>query len=133
MPTDPLDLLPTVIESLHVYVSDIENGEDNKFLHKILEISSYGKDTTLLSYSLELKKACFYSDNNSNIQSIMSGDAFNLQEKVYVMTSRDTTYNFRDNFIDKLYWSKNKGILGYDMKKGDMWRIVKSQSTIFNR
>lgn len=124
MPRDPLDLLPNIIESLHVYVSDIENGEDDKFLHEILEISSYGKDTTLLSYSLGLKKACFYNDNNGHVESLMSGDSFKLQEKVHVMTSRDTTYNFRDNFIDKLYWSKSKGILGYDMRKGDKWRIV---------
>ncbi|CAL2085507.1 hypothetical protein [Tenacibaculum sp. 190524A05c] len=132
MPSDPLDILPTRIETLHVYVSKIKNGADDGFLHKILEVSPYKKDTTLVDYSFSFKTASFYNHDGSS-EKKKAKENFGLREPVYVIISNDSTFLKRDNYVDKLYWSKSKGILGYDMRKGDKWRILKSQSSTFLR
>lgn len=132
MPTDHLDVLPVLIETLHVSVLKIDNGKLKNYPHEILKITAGGKKKPLLGYYFVFQQKWFYGSNGSNKFTVSKSD-FGLKENVYVSLPTDTTYAYRKNYIDKLYWSKDKGLLGYDMRKGEKWRVVKSQSSIFNR
>lgn len=132
MPTDPLDLLPTVIETLHISVFEIDKGELGNYPHEILTITAGGQEKPFLEYDFAFEQKVFYGSDDSN-KFTVSKNNFGLKENVYISLPTDTTYSYRKNYIDKLYWSKDKGLLGYDIRKGDKWRIVKSQSSVFNR
>ncbi|MFN8358559.1 MAG: hypothetical protein U0264_01470 [Candidatus Kapaibacterium sp.] len=41
------------------------------------------------------------------------------------IVSTDTEYRDREDFIDKLYWSKSQGLVGFDKLNGEKWLVEK--------
>jgi hypothetical protein len=48
-----------------------------------------------------------------------------MHNDVLTVSSDDKEYRNRDNFVERLYWSKSSGYVGFDMLNGTKWKVIK--------
>lgn len=94
-------------------------------------IVSREKKGIIISFNFTSKYAWFYGKNDYTLDELnkLSFKSITIKDKeyndVWVLNATDREYEHRDNFIEKLYWSKSNGIIRFDKKNNEVWILTK--------
>jgi len=125
-PSDPLDVFPRKIEHYIVYS---KTGEKSSSETKLLSISRNEKGETLVNINFRTSKSKFYGPNNFTLQQLNGYKVEEVKigdtnyEDVWIFDATNRKFEERDNFIERLYWSKSKGIIKYEKKGNEVWEL----------
>jgi len=116
-------------ERLSVFVNHTDPNNDRYLFNTCFEIESNTPESdTKLRFGLAAKDSRFYDSNRTLTE--LSGlpmTTLKIENEIItdVLTIKDAERNFesRSNFIEKVYWSKSKGYVGFDKKDSTKWRL----------
>jgi len=132
---DPLAAFPNKREVLSVVVkrtNPTPMNSKNQMEDSFFELYAVKDKNTLIDFGLMAKNAWFYgesfyiNDLNKLDESTLdiNGHIYNdvvviePQEKI-----RNEYYDEREEFVTKIYWSKRKGYIRYELKNGVFWEL----------
>jgi hypothetical protein len=100
-------------------------------LNDILTISAETNGSTAIMFDFHIKGATWYGnteiDNVANkllnlkTQKITIGST--SYDDVITIPSTNKEYKKRNDFVNNLYWSRTKGLVGFDKSNGDKWTV----------
>lgn len=81
-------------------------------------------------FDISLNNAWWYGNEENleqikKIESITFNNGIHTFSDVQVIKSNSQEYLERQNFIEKIYWSKSYGIIGFDKLDGEKWIVTK--------
>lgn len=114
-------------EGFYVNTHKINENSIGKTLLKI-RAGPDGRKT--ISFEIYINNARWYGDSESleqikNINLITFDNGMQTFSDVQVIKSNSKEYLERDNFIEKIYWSKSNGLIGIDKLNGEKWVVTK--------
>lgn len=132
---DPLAASPNKREVLNVVVKHTNptptNSKD-QMEDSFLELYAARDKNTLIDFDLMAKNSWFYgesfyiNDLNRLKESTLDING-NIYKDVVVIEPqekiRNEYYDEREEFVTKIYWSKSKGYIRYDLKNGVFWEL----------
>lgn len=85
---------------------------------------------TTISFQLKAKNSVFYDrnwtiDELNSIEPITLKTEFGQFSDVLVVSDMERRYSERENFIERIYWSKSTGYLKFVKKDGKTWELAK--------
>jgi len=127
----PTFLIGTTWESYNVNSTSPNNH--GEALNEVLTIRSEPDGHRTIMFNLLIKNAWWYGNNDleNNAKNVLNlpTNKFDRGSRTYndviIIPSSNKQYRDRDDFIEKIYWSKSKGYVGFDKLNGDKWTIVK--------
>ncbi|HMC02471.1 MAG TPA: hypothetical protein VKN14_15635 [Flavobacteriaceae bacterium] len=118
-------------ESLWVYVKHTDPNYDRKLTNKLLEIQTGTPEKpSEINFGILAKNAVFY-DSYKTIEELEKLNELTIETPLGKFTDvleiEDTEgmYSERDNFIDRIYWSKSNGYLRFEKRNGKVWELIK--------
>lgn len=118
-------------EHLSVFVEHTDPNNDRSLQNSFLEISTGTPEkATELNFKLLARNAVFYDsfktiDELDSIEPIVLRTPLGEFSDVLVINDTKREYFERDNFVERIYWSKSAGYLKFDKKDGKTWELVK--------
>lgn len=117
-------------ERLWVFVKHTDPNNDRYLYNTFFEIESKTPETdTKLGFGLTAKGSWFYNSNRTVGElSELSIGKLEIGNEIIsdVITIEDTKRNHesRSNFVERTYWSKSAGYVGFDKKDSTKWRLL---------
>jgi len=102
------------------------NNKENYYTFLSLNSSKTG---SYISFSFSNNNVRFYSSNYI-IKNLIEKPLIELENEnmtfsdVLVLESDNKDYSYRKNFITKIYWSKSKGYVRYELENGSHWDLI---------
>lgn len=90
-----------------------------------------------VNFNFKLKYACWYGVCENDLNKILTLPTIKFSTKteelkdVIVIVSRNQEYRDRFDFVDRIYWSKSKGLVGFDLLNGEKW-VVRNRKAPLN-
>ena len=116
-------------ESLWVYAKHTDPNYDRYLTNKILEIQTGTPEKpSRINFGLLAKNAWFY-DSYKTINELEALKETSIETQfgkfADVIKIEDTKgmYSERDDFIERIYWSKSNGYLRFEKKNGKIWTL----------
>ena len=132
---DPLAFFPNQIEVLSIVAKHkrpIPTNSNEWMEDSFLELSAGKDNTTLIEFKLLAKNAWFYSDSYyvNELDKLPETSLIlknNIYNDVIIIEPQESIkkkyYKERDEFVTKIYWSKSKGYIRYDLKDDVYWEL----------
>lgn len=118
-------------ESLWVFVEHTDPNYDRHLKSNFLEIrTGTPEKPATISFGLLAKNSVFY-DSSRTIEELDSMELTFLEtpigkfSDVLEIYDKARRYSERDNFVEKIYWSKSNGYLKFEKKDGKTWELIK--------
>lgn len=131
--SDPLAPFPNHQEILNVIVKhSTPFNSKQKMEDSFVRLEAVKDKNTLVSFKLLAKNSWFYSESYYiNDLNKLKENAMTIKGNIYsdviVIEPQENIkkeyYDERDEFVTKLYWSKSKGYIRYDLKNGVYWEL----------
>jgi len=124
---DPLGIIADKEEH---YSLTTKRSENASFSDPFFSIISTEEKGIMVKMELHTEDAWFYGKNNYSLNELNKLPLKTIRVKdkeytdVWVFNATDREYENRDNFIEKLYWSKSNGIIRYDKKNNEVWELI---------
>jgi len=115
-------------EGLYV---DVRTPTDHWTGTNILTVRAEPNGTKTIYFNLILKNAWWYGDNEDDLDKIklLTKETFkhsnNVFSDVVTIISKNKEYLDRPDYIEKIYWSKSYGFVGFDKLNGEKWIVTK--------
>jgi hypothetical protein len=128
-PFGPMELFPDKHEVYRIKTKRSDPNYDRYLDGKSLIELTAGGDGTTIWFDIAMKGSWFYG------KSIYSKAAFDsvpitkltIENKIYddvKVFQSDGSYEQRDNYSERFYWSLSEGFLGID-RRNEKWRLIK--------
>ncbi len=107
----------------------------SSFVSRIVSLSSTEKKGLILQITFRTNEGCYYNLNAWSVSTLENLNIHKLKiqnklyEDIWIFTATDRKFEERDDFIEKLYWSKSKGVIRYDKKNGEFWELLPHRSS----
>src|SRR5690554_914355 len=118
-------------ENLWIFVEHTDPNYDRHLKNNFLEITTGTPETpTIINFRLLAKNSVFY-DSYRTIEELDSMKLTFLEtpigefSDVLEINDKERRYAERDNFVEKIYWSKSNGYLKFEKKDGKTWVLIK--------
>ncbi len=128
--SDPLAFFPDHYE---IYRLNCKRSDPNydRYLEgkSLVELGASESGQTYISFDIKLKGSWFYnltSFSKKEFDSIPLTE-LNIDNKLYKdvkVFEADGSYEQRDNYVERFYWSISQGFLGLDKRETE-WRLIK--------
>lgn len=129
----PFGLQCEIVSAFCRHTDSVIQGKSIRYLES--DFFSIEKDTNnhaVLRVGLTTKDAVFYRICLIDLDSLNKRPPVILKTKqnqyndVYIINSEDYLGSFqkRNDFVSKIYWSKSKGLIRYDKKNEIYWELV---------
>lgn len=118
-------------ESLWVFVEHTDPNYDRHLKNNFLEIrTGTPEKPTTINFKLLAKNTVFYDsyrtiDELNSIKPEFLKTPFGEFSDVLVIEDKKRQYSERDDFVEKIYWSKSNGYLKFEKKDGKTWELIK--------
>lgn len=121
------------VRVLCLHSDSVEGSQSIRYLeNEFCSIRKNKTNQTLLNIRFLTKNATYYHLQEFDIDSLNKAPAnqFKMNNKthrdVYILEAEDYLgyLHKRKDYVEKLYWSKSKGLLRYDLKNGVYWELV---------
>jgi len=131
---DPLSISPDYLESLDVIVrhTDPVSVEPRYIQNTFLSLFATKAKNTHINFRLAMRNAWFYAGdysvselNGLPTKSLTVGNI--VYDDVIKLEPKSSEFVDRDEFVTSVYWSKNRGYIRIDLRKGDIWELINSQ------
>jgi hypothetical protein len=126
-PNDPLRIFPNKEETYEV-IAKSEMSEP--FVMKLIILTATERYGVTFKIGFTTKNANFYGKNSFTVNELNDKKVTvkkikeEIYEDIWIFQATDREYEKRENFIERLYWSKAKGLVGYEKKDGEYWEII---------
>jgi hypothetical protein len=130
--SDPLDAFPNHQEILDVIVKHSTPFESEQKMEESFLLLEAGDKNTLIDFNLMAKNSWFYGESyyiddlNKLAETELVTKKYIYKDVVIIEPQEDIKKEYleeRDEFITKIYWSKSKGYIRYDLKNGVYWEL----------
>ena len=97
----------------------------------IMTIRAEPNGMKTIYFDIYVKNAWWYGDSETNLEKVKSMTEKDFQLRNQTLTdvleikSENKEYVERSDFIEKIYWSKSLGLVGFDKLNGDKWTVTK--------
>ncbi len=125
--SDPLNIFSATEEIYELVVSsDTSSG----FTRSLIALQAIQNKGTIVRINFILGNSWFYGKDTFNYHELKNRKMNRIKildknyNDVWIFSATDRRYEHRDNFIEKLYWSKSKGVIKYEKKNGEYWELV---------
>lgn len=124
---DPLDASSDKEETY--YVNSKDDLRDS-FVSKIITLRSTEEEGLILEINFTSENARFYGPRSFKVKKLddLTINEIEINDRkyndVWLFYGSDLEYVDRDNFIEKIYWSKRHGVIRYDKKNGEYWELM---------
>ncbi len=124
---DPLGVFSDKEETISVAA---KLDRKSSFVSRIVSLSSTEKKGLILQITFRTNEGWYYGPNTWTVSSLENLNIYKLKiqnkfyDDIWIFTATDRKYEERDDFIEKLYWSKSKGVIRYDKKNGEFWELL---------
>ncbi len=116
------------------FVSYAQPGYDSRFSlgHDLLTISADPNEKTSIMFDFFIGGATWYGNTEieNNINKLLSIPVQNFNRDscqlsdVIVIPSSNQEYKERNDYVEKIYWSKSHGLVGFDKLNGEKWTLI---------
>ena len=126
LPGRPMAVFPRKSELLMVIAKRSNPSFSGYIENSIIEIDTYN-----IYFDFFAKNAKFYGGSFNERDEIerlpeqtlsVNGQSYH---DVVILESKENEYSERENFIDKIFWSKSKGFIKYNLRNGVIWELEK--------
>lgn len=127
--SDPLAFFPDQYE-IHRLICKISDPNNDRYLpgKALIELKA-SSDGTQVWFDIIMKESWFYGKtiySKSEFDSVPISK-MTINNKIYddvKIFESDGSYEYRDNYAERFYWSLSQGFLGLD-KRETKWRLIK--------
>src|SRR5205085_9794613 len=107
--------------------NSIQKMEDS-----FMRLQAYEDKNTVVKFNLLAKNSWFYADSYYiNDLNKLKESSMTIKDKIYIDVvviepQEEITKEYneeRNEFVTKIYWSKSKGYIRYDLKNGIYWEL----------
>ncbi|RBP26023.1 hypothetical protein DFR65_1201 [Oceanihabitans sediminis] len=127
--SDPLAFFPDKHE-IYRLKSIVSDPNYDRYLNgkSIIELTA-GQDETIIWFDILMKESRFYGKyiySKTEFDSVPIS-SLNIDSKTYddvKIFESDGSYEQRDNYTERFYWSLSQGFLGLDKRETE-WRLIK--------
>ena len=112
------------------YVNTVKNNK-NWTGKNLLTIRAESDGRKTIHFSIYLDNAWWYGDCEENLEQIKNSNSITYNNgtqkfaDVQVIISTNKEYLKKVNYIERIYWSKSYGLVGFDKLNGDEWSVIK--------
>ena len=127
--SDPLAFFPDHYETYRLNCIVSDPNYDRYLEGKSLIELTAGSEETHISFDIFMKESWFYGKlyySKTEFDSVPI-TKLNIDNKTYVdvkIFESDGSYEQRDNYAERFYWSLSQGFLGLDKRETE-WRLIK--------
>jgi hypothetical protein len=127
---DPLAFFPDDCEGYTLTCTKSDPNYDRYLEEKgLVEIVAVSGNRTLISFDITMKRSWFYNMESFTLEQFDSipNNELKIKNKIYSdvkVFEADGSYEQRDNYVERFYWSVSGGFLGLD-RRDEKWRLIK--------
>lgn len=126
---DPLAIFPDNCEGYTLTCTKSDPNYDRYLEQKeLVEIVATSNNQTHISFDITLKRSWFYNMASFTLEQFDSIPITELKIETEIykdvkVFEANGSYNQRDNYAERFYWSLTEGFLGLD-RKDEKWRLI---------
>ena len=126
-PNDPLGVNADEEETYEILV---KKDTPNVFVNKLMSLTSTEKRGVIFEIGLTTKESKFYGESIFSVNELEKKETLTqkingyLYEDLWLFEATNREYEDRDDFVEKIYWSKSRGLVRYDMSRNRFWVLV---------